>query len=665
IIMLVLATTIQFTGFTTVTYWSVEAAALVACGLYFRLPLVSNSAFLLFAIAFGKLVLTPGALAYAPIEEFRPGLNKRCLAYAMLAVAMAASSVMLRRFRKTQSETESVPAGVLEYGWSFLLFGLITVEANDLFRLKLTGSSGDSGLSLDFNRYLAIASAWLAYSLALVRIGLQKRLTALLISGLVVVVLAAGMLGIRALWFEPISDFRLGLNFRVYALVFGLIALFIQIRWLHRQQNYPGARWFAGGMIFGWCAMLFALLTTETNDYFRFRSTSASGADLTTLAFTRDMIFVMIWSALSVAFVWRALRKATGPLLYSGLTLAGLAVAMAMVRGSVYEPLERFVLAANYRSAALICVIAAMVFHTSWLRRNSEGFDWVVGFAESLRIVGALMIIHLMTFETNDYFRLQRSTASGLDQTALGFERDMIFVMIWVALSVAFVWWAMRRATAPLLYTGLGLAAVATVFAVIRGVEFEPVERFSPVFNFRAAALVCTIAALVFHKLWTERGSSQFGGLGRVSAVLRIVTALLIFHLATTETRDFFDKAIAIQDQTASLSATSAAGAIGAEITRLSNLKQMWISLVWLIYSILLMVYGILRKAPALRIVAIILFGISILKIFIYDLSFLETLYRIFSFMVLGLILFAVSYLYQRYKSLIFDTEPKSGQVQP
>jgi uncharacterized membrane protein len=54
---------------------------------------------------------------------------------------------------------------------------------------------------------------------------------------------------------------------------------------------------------------------------------------------------------------------------------------------------------------------------------------------------------------------------------------------------------------------------------------------------------------------------------------------------------------------------------------------------------------------------AIALFGVAILKIFIYDLSFLETLYRIFSFIGLGLILLVVSYLYQRYKDVIMIVE--------
>jgi uncharacterized membrane protein len=75
-----------------------------------------------------------------------------------------------------------------------------------------------------------------------------------------------------------------------------------------------------------------------------------------------------------------------------------------------------------------------------------------------------------------------------------------------------------------------------------------------------------------------------------------------------------------------------------------------------LLYSVALMAYGIWRSVRNVRIVAFVLFGITILKIFVYDLSFLETTYRICSFIGLGLILMAVSYAYQRYKELIFGT---------
>jgi uncharacterized membrane protein len=86
--------------------------------------------------------------------------------------------------------------------------------------------------------------------------------------------------------------------------------------------------------------------------------------------------------------------------------------------------------------------------------------------------------------------------------------------------------------------------------------------------------------------------------------------------------------------------------------------RDNWIELTrsaaWLVYSLLLFALGVIRSAPAARYASIILFGFSILKIFLRDLSFLDTPYRIGSFLILGVILLLVSFVYQRYRTFIF-----------
>jgi uncharacterized membrane protein len=128
----------------------------------------------------------------------------------------------------------------------------------------------------------------------------------------------------------------------------------------------------------------------------------------------------------------------------------------------------------------------------------------------------------------------------------------------------------------------------------------------------------------------------------------------MIFVLCTAETRDYFGKLLD------PLHRAYASGVqesnMDEAVRKYTNLEQVALSLVWLVYSILLIGYGIWRRALSLRIIAIAVFGIAILKIFIYDLSFLESLYRIFSFIGLGLILLSVSFLYQRFKSAIFES---------
>jgi uncharacterized membrane protein len=54
------------------------------------------------------------------------------------------------------------------------------------------------------------------------------------------------------------------------------------------------------------------------------------------------------------------------------------------------------------------------------------------------------------------------------------------------------------------------------------------------------------------------------------------------------------------------------------------------------------------KKSGLLRWQSLALFGFTVAKVFLYDLGFLDRGYRIFSFFVLGAVLLAVSFLYQR-----------------
>lgn len=71
-------------------------------------------------------------------------------------------------------------------------------------------------------------------------------------------------------------------------------------------------------------------------------------------------------------------------------------------------------------------------------------------------------------------------------------------------------------------------------------------------------------------------------------------------------------------------------------------------SAAWMFHAVVLMTLGFRRSSALLRWIALALFSITILKVFFYDLSNLERLYRIFSFFILGAILMAISYAYQR-----------------
>ncbi|MEN6375867.1 MAG: DUF2339 domain-containing protein [Smithella sp.] len=86
---------------------------------------------------------------------------------------------------------------------------------------------------------------------------------------------------------------------------------------------------------------------------------------------------------------------------------------------------------------------------------------------------------------------------------------------------------------------------------------------------------------------------------------------------------------------------------------------QLSLSILWAMYASLLIGAGIFRRLRGVRLLGILLLAITILKVFLIDLSELRTFYRIISFVILGLLLLAVSYGYNRFKHLIFgEDEP-------
>ena len=72
-------------------------------------------------------------------------------------------------------------------------------------------------------------------------------------------------------------------------------------------------------------------------------------------------------------------------------------------------------------------------------------------------------------------------------------------------------------------------------------------------------------------------------------------------------------------------------------------------SVVWLLSSLVLLAIGLWRQAPWLRHGALAILILTVCKVFLSDVGALGGLYRVFSFLGLGLFLVGIGYVYQRY----------------
>ena len=86
----------------------------------------------------------------------------------------------------------------------------------------------------------------------------------------------------------------------------------------------------------------------------------------------------------------------------------------------------------------------------------------------------------------------------------------------------------------------------------------------------------------------------------------------------------------------------------GEVARRLRWLQQVGLSVLWTVYAAGALAVGFVRSLPVVRYAALGLLGITIAKVFLIDLSALDAIYRILSFVVLGVVLLAIAYVYQR-----------------
>ena len=89
------------------------------------------------------------------------------------------------------------------------------------------------------------------------------------------------------------------------------------------------------------------------------------------------------------------------------------------------------------------------------------------------------------------------------------------------------------------------------------------------------------------------------------------------------------------------------------DIMKVSESSRLGLSILWGLYAVVIIVLGIWKKKKHLRIGAIALLGITLLKLFFYDIRDLDTISKTIVFVSLGVLLLIISFLYNKYKNII------------
>ncbi|HEY0045489.1 MAG TPA: DUF2339 domain-containing protein [Flavobacterium sp.] len=87
----------------------------------------------------------------------------------------------------------------------------------------------------------------------------------------------------------------------------------------------------------------------------------------------------------------------------------------------------------------------------------------------------------------------------------------------------------------------------------------------------------------------------------------------------------------------------------------LSQSYKLGLSILWGSYALLMIVLGIWKNKRHLRMGAMVLFAGTLIKLFLYDISHLNTIAKTIVFVSLGLLLLMISFLYNKYKAKILE----------
>ena len=87
------------------------------------------------------------------------------------------------------------------------------------------------------------------------------------------------------------------------------------------------------------------------------------------------------------------------------------------------------------------------------------------------------------------------------------------------------------------------------------------------------------------------------------------------------------------------------------------SIYKLGLSLLWSGYGFGLIIFGIWKRVKHLRIMAFIIFGVTILKLFFYDIAHQSTISKTIVMISLGAVLLIVSFLYNKFIGKILKEE--------
>ncbi|HXI02840.1 MAG TPA: DUF2339 domain-containing protein [Candidatus Saccharimonadales bacterium] len=332
------------------------------------------------------------------------------------------------------------------------------------------------------------------------------------------------------------------------------------------------------------------------------------------------------WAVEALLLVYIGLRYRAVLTRAAGLIVFMLTILRLLIR---HLPMHEapFTLFAN-ASFGTWAFVALAIFGASWLYRSRTDLELVdAGLPSWIPVAGALLLLAAINTEVIAWFDLWKKPED---------LRAAAVLLVWVI----FPWGVMaagrRMRDGVVQGTGIVLAA-ASVIPFALAVE-QLAGRYEALFG----SAVFWTGVLGAASLWAVGVFSRRVGLGDpndlpLAGIFQIASLVALLALLTVEVHTHFRlqpgtaEAMARNDLRATLS----------------------VSVLWALFATVTMAAGFRAGSRRVRYGAVGLFGLTLAKVFVLDIWELAEIYRVVSFVVLGLLLVGASFAYSRFRARI------------
>src|SRR5215467_9410676 len=235
------------------------------------------------------------------------------------------------------------------------------------------------------------------------------------------------------------------------------------------------------------------------------------------------------------------------------------------------------------------------------------------------------------------YF-LHLALAIGFITVAIPIRLNAHWITVgWFVEAGVLLWVANRLQSDFLNVFALGAVALG----VVRLLAFDNFHTTQLIFNLRMATYAVAIVVLGAVAGFARKRQDESAR--TVAAVALVALNLLALIALSREVHDYYDR------QIAAIRPTLFERDVRTPYVELNDTERDFTySALWMAYGALLMVIGFVRRSAFVRWQALILIAATIAKVFVYDVSQLDRVHRIVSFIILGVLLLAISFVYQR-----------------